>query len=332
MLPEASYPIHSEILIPPIRKLDSRFMDLPSLDFRLLTVLDRLIALRSVTKVAHELQMPQATLSRCLSQLRDHFHDPLFVRTQAGLAPTPAAVAAAEPVRAILDIYRNKLAYPDRFEPISSTRRFAVAASDLGHLLILPQLEAMFARSAPAVRLHAYSIGGERPLIDLLETGEADVAVGGFPALYAGIRKRALFTERYVCAVRSGHPLARHGNITENLFKSLRHVVVSARSFGHVHQAVEKQLTELLPDQAIVVTSQSFVLAALIAERSDLVLTTPSKVISMLDDGGRFSALATPWLSLPSFGVALYWHERFDQDQANRWLRGCITSLAPGFL
>ncbi len=64
MLPEAAYPIHSEILIPPIRKLDSRFMDLPSLDFRLLTVLDRLIALRSVTKVAHELQMPQATLSR----------------------------------------------------------------------------------------------------------------------------------------------------------------------------------------------------------------------------------------------------------------------------
>lgn len=318
------HPIYAESLIGIIRKLD-----LPSLDLRLLTVFDRLITLRSVTKAARELQMPQATLSRCLSQLRTHFHDPLFVRTQSGLAPTPAAVAVAGPVRAILDIYRDSLARQGGFDPASSSRRFAVAASDFGHLLMLPRLSAMLALEAPAIRLDAVSLSGQRPLIDLLEAGEADVAIGGFPALYAGVRQRVLFQERYICVVRSGHYLAGQRSLTEAAFIGLRHVVVSARSFGHVHQAVEKQLIELLPSRSIAVISPSFVLAALLAERSDLVLTTPSKVIAVLDDGGRFSALTVPWLELPSFDVALYWHERFDHDAANRWLRACVIALTP---
>jgi DNA-binding transcriptional LysR family regulator len=300
-------------------------MDVPTLDLRLLAVLDRLLARRSVGLAARELGLPQATLSRCLAQLRAHFHDPLFVRTREGMAPTPATLGLADHVRRILDIYREQLARPDRFDPGASQRTFAIAASDFGQLLVLPRLHARIAEEAPRVRLAAAGLGGERPLIAMLETGEADVAVGGFPALFGGVRRRTLFRESYVCLLRKGHPLAKRTQITAAQFANARHIVVSARALGHVHQAVEKHLLELLPAGAVAVTVTSFVVAALMAELADLLLTVPAEVAAMLGTRCQLQAVRVPSLEMPPFDVSLYWHERFDNDPAHRWLRTRIV-------
>lgn len=300
-------------------------MDVPRLDLRLLTVLDRLLARRSVGLVAQDLGLPQATVSRCLSQLRAHFRDPLFVRTREGMAPTPATLAVADHVRRILDIYHEQLARPDRFDPRASQRTFAVAASDFGHLLILPRLHSRIAAVAPGIRLAAARLGGERPLIAMLETGEADVAVGGFPALFAGVRRRTLFREHYLCLLRKAHPLAGRTQLTAAQFANARHIVVSARMLGHVHQAVEKHLLEALPAGAVAMTVSSFVVAALMAEQADLLLTVPAEVATLLGARCHLQAVGVPFLDLPPFDVSLYWHERFDNDPAHRWLRTRIV-------
>jgi len=306
-----------------------RKVDTPSLDLRLLAVLDRLLVRCSVGAAARDLGMPQATLSRCLVQLRQHFGDRLFVRTREGMAPTPAALAAAEPVRRMLDIYRDQLAHPDRFDPAIARRTFSVAASDFGHLLVLPRLHARIADQAPRVSLSAVGLGGDRPLIGMLESGEADIAVGGFPALFAGVKQRKLFRERYVCLVRTEHPAAARGRISAAELAEARHIIVSARSLGHVHQAIEKLLIERLPPEAIALTTGSFVLAALMAGKADLVLTVPSQVAVMLGGQCHLCVVKAPSLDLRPFDVMLYWHERFDADPAHRWLRAMVTELGP---
>jgi DNA-binding transcriptional LysR family regulator len=140
MLSVHANPIYAEDRICRIHK-----MDVPTLDLRLLAVLGRLLARRSVGLAARELGLPQATLGRCLAQLRAHFHDPLFMRTRESMAPTPATLGLADHVRRILDIYREQLARPDRFDPGASQRTFAIAASDFGQLLVLPRLHARIA-------------------------------------------------------------------------------------------------------------------------------------------------------------------------------------------
>src|SRR3546814_5485555 len=46
---------------------------------------------RSVTRAATGLNLPQPTVSRCIARLREQFGDVLFVRTRAGMEPTPMA-------------------------------------------------------------------------------------------------------------------------------------------------------------------------------------------------------------------------------------------------
>src|SRR5690349_10495014 len=62
-----------------------------SVDLNLLVVFQRLLEAGSVTAAAERLGLSQPAVSRALGRLRDLFRDPLFVRTPAGLRPTPRA-------------------------------------------------------------------------------------------------------------------------------------------------------------------------------------------------------------------------------------------------
>jgi DNA-binding transcriptional LysR family regulator len=167
-----------------------------------------------------------------------------------------------------------------------------------------------------------------RPLIEALESGEVDIAVGGFPALYAGVREQRLFREHYVCLMRKGHPICRTGAISRTAFERARHVVVSARALGHVHQEVEKRLLDMVPPERVRIVSQSFLLSALFVEQTDLILTVPAGVARLLGTRNSVVTVAPP-VQLPEFDVKQYWHERFHNDPGNVWLRRTIArSLA----
>jgi DNA-binding transcriptional LysR family regulator len=297
-------------------------MNTANLDLDQLLAFDAVLTHRSVSAAARRLSLPQPTVSRWLGQLRVFFDDPLFVRTRRGMEPTPVAVAASAAVQEIVRLYRSQLVHGGRFDPATSTRNFAIAASDFGHLLVLPALERQTA-VAPTVRFTAVPLD-RRPLIEALESGEVDVAVGGFPALYAGVREQRLFREHYVCLLRKGHPLCRNGTINRTAFERAQHIVVSARALGHVHEEVEKRLLDTIPPERVRIVSQSFLLSALFVEQTDLILTVPSGVAGFLAARNSVEAL-TPPLKLPGFDVKQYWHERYHNDPGNEWLRQTIA-------
>ena len=58
---------------------------------------------------------------------------------------------------------------------------------------------------------------------------------------------------------------------------------------------------------------------------SDLVLTMPQRYVSLLSEGLPLRTLRMP-LKMPTLDLCLYWHDRFDDDPANRWLRDVIVS------
>ena len=73
--------------------------DIRTLDLNLLKTLDALLETRSVTAAAARLSLTQPTVSGMLARLREAFDDPLFVRAQRGIMPTPRAEALAAPLR-----------------------------------------------------------------------------------------------------------------------------------------------------------------------------------------------------------------------------------------
>ena len=284
---------------------------------------------KSVSKAALTLDVPQPTVSRRLAALRHSFGDPLFVRTRQGMEVTQVGRSLIGAVQEMVKIYQGQLQQAARFDPLTSTRAFTICASDFGHLLVLPKLHEWADRRAPNVRFVAVPLT-RGSLIDRMECGEIDVAVGGFPNLYAGIKEQTLFRESYACLVRRDHPTIRD-KMSIREFRRVRHIVVSAHLLGHVHQEVEKRILELCPPNHVRVVTESFLLGALLVEKTDLVITLPGRTSEFLGDRlGALRMVEAP-VELPGFEVKQYWHTRFHQDPGNEWLRrGIASSLGVG--
>ena len=90
-----------------------------NIDLNLLVAFDALYDARNVTRAAERLALTQPTVSGMLSRLRDLFGDPLFVRTQHGVLPTPRADELSQPIKTLLE-NAEALLEPDDFDPSST--------------------------------------------------------------------------------------------------------------------------------------------------------------------------------------------------------------------
>jgi DNA-binding transcriptional LysR family regulator len=83
---------------------------------------------------------------------------------------------------------------------------------------------------------------------------------------------------------------------------------------------------ELCPPNHVRVIAESFLLSALVVEKTDLVATLPGKASEFLGDRLGSLRMVEPPIELPGFEVKQYWHARFHKDPGNEWLRRAIAS------
>ncbi|HSV47757.1 MAG TPA: LysR family transcriptional regulator [Ramlibacter sp.] len=288
---------------------------------KLLAVFDEIYKTRSVSRAGENLELAQTSVSLALARLRRQFNDPLFVRTGSGMMPTPHAVALVQPLRQALELLRVATQQQVVFDPSSSSRHFHIAMTDISHLEFLPSLINKLGKLAPDVRVDVLRITSQTPT--LLESGEADLAVGFMPELEAGFYQQKLFDQTFACVVRREHP--RIGQrLTESLFKREKHVVITAPGTGH--ELVEQTLARQRLERRVALTLPTLPGVGNLLANTDLVATVPERVAQMLVRIAKVKALPPPF-KFPSFSIKQHWHERYQQDPANQWLRSTVADL-----
>jgi DNA-binding transcriptional LysR family regulator len=295
-------------------------MNVVGLDLNLLRVFDAVLRDRSVTAAARHLQLTQPAVSNALARLRAQFDDALFVRTPGGMDATPFARELAEPVRQALALLESALAHGPGFDPATSTRAFRFYMSDLGQIEFLPPLVERAQRRAPGVRLEAVAMEVE-DIGDALATGTLDLAVGFLPGLGQPVRRQPLFRDPYVCLMRADHPAGTR--LTKKAFLEASHALVSYKGG---HRVIEEALERAGLARRIALRVPHFTVVPMVLERSDLILILPSKVARVYERQGGFRSLPPP-VPIPPADVAAHWHERFERDPGNRWLRDTILEL-----
>ena len=296
-------------------------MNVQDLDLNLLRAFDAVLQERSVTGAAARLRLTQPAVSNALSRLRALFGDPLFVRTPAGMDATPFARELGEPVRQALALLEAALAHGPGFDPATATRAFRFYMSDLGQIEFLPPLIERVQRVAPGVRLEAVAMEVE-DIGDSLAAGALDLAVGFLPGLGPPVRRKQLFRDPYVCLMRSDHP--RIGKtLTRKTFTEASHALVSYRGG---HRVIEEALERAGLARRIALRVPHFTVVPMVLERTDLILTLPARVARVFEQRGNFKALPPP-VPIPPADVGVHWHERFDADPGNRWLREQLLEL-----
>lgn len=286
-------------------------------DLNLLVALDVLLAEGSVARAAQRLQLSPSAMSRALARLRATTGDPLLVRAGRGLVPTPRALELRERVGQLVQDGAAVLRPVETLDLKRLVRTFTLRNRDGFVENFGPDLIARVGKEAPGVRLRFVQKSNKEsgPLRDGtvdLETGVVSKTTG------PEVRAQALFRDRFVGVVRTGHPLSR-SKITPARYAAGRHILLSRRGLdrGPIDDALEP--LGLKREIATIVGGFSEALA--LARASDLIASVPERYTGNLRDG-MFS-FSLP-VSLPEITISLLWHPRLDADPAHRWLRGCV--------
>jgi DNA-binding transcriptional LysR family regulator len=272
-------------------------------------------------------------VSHALKRLREHLGEELFERAAHGVRPTPRAEALWPAVRDALAALRQSLA-PGDFDPARDEHQFHLAMADSTASLLAPPLVQVIEATGARANLRVLPLTTRDPTA-LLDSGEADLAVGFFPALItrlvalgdtAHLRHQRLYDTRYVCVMRQGHPLAGRPLALAD-FVAAHHLLVSfsGRPFGLVDQA----LAALGHKRRIVLTVNQFATAGRVVSASELLAVLPESFIGATGVAESLAVREIP-LALDPVHVEMVWHLRRDADAAHRWLRQQVRQAAGG--
>jgi DNA-binding transcriptional LysR family regulator len=304
-----------------------------TLDLNLLRVFDATMAEGSLTRAAATLAMTQPAVSHALKRLRAQLGEELFERVAHGVKPTPRAEALWPAVRDALAALRHSLA-PGDFDPARDEQQFHLAMADSTASLLMPRLVRVIEATAARANLRVLPLTTRDPTA-LLDSGEADLAVGFFPALItrlvaqgdtALLRHQRLYDTRYVCVMRRDHPLAA-APLRLADFVAAQHLLVSfsGRPYGLVDQA----LAALGHRRRIVLTVNQFATAGRVVSASELLAVLPESFVEATGVAEALAIREIP-LALDPVHVEMVWHLRRDADAAHRWLRQQVLQAAGG--
>jgi len=309
-------------------------LNLRTFDLNLLKVFDAVMAERSLTRAAHHLALTQPAVSNALRRLRDALGDELLLRKGRGLEPTARALELWPAVQDALQKLQNSLS-PSVFVPATAATAFVLTMADATAAELMPGLVDVITREAPGVTLRVVPLTTRDPR-RLLDEGQADLAIGHFPAVLSDLTARAqsgeqvaflhrrLFAGDYVCVMRKDHPLAT-GPLTLDRYCTARHMLVSfsGRAFGFIDEA----LSLLHRTRPVVLTVNQFFTAGKVVAHSDLLTVLPRHFVNVTGFEDQLVQRELPFAVAP-IQVDALWHQRQDGSSAHAWLRAQIIALA----
>jgi len=300
-----------------IERADS--MDLNRIDLNLLIIFEAVMKERSVTRAAKAVGLSQPAVSSALSRLRQILDDPLLIRTNGGMLPTPRAERLIGPIEEALLTVRASLSERRHFDHLKAQRTFHLLLSDIGEIVYLPQLVEHVAQVSPGIRFRVSS-SGPRHDADLLRSGAADLAIGTLPHLRHGLEQERLFTGAFGCMLRTNHPVIGD-TLSMQQYLDAEHATIAPG--GGTDGIVEQTLSAMGITRKIALTVPHFLAVPIIVARTNLVVTVPERLGRILTQGGEIRLLPLPF-PMHSIEIRQYWHRRYDNDAGNRWLRDTI--------
>lgn len=295
--------------------------DIRRIDFNLLVAFDAMFDELSVSRAAQRLALTQPTVSGILNRLRELFGDPLFVRGQRGMLPTPRAEALALPVKSLIEDARS-LIEPARFDPASAEMTFSITVNDyMQYALVIPFI-ASLRRQAPGIRVAIL------PLIiaglgTKLMRGEVDLAITIPQFSEPDLPSRLLYRDEYVGIVRKQHKLKRTRPSLEE-FCRYDHLLVSPTG-GSFYGPTDEALARHGASRNVVVSVPSFHVLLDVMRVEDFVALVPRQ---MLRGKRQDFRVFQPPIEVAGFDVIACWHPRVGSHPAHVWLRNLLARVA----
>lgn len=299
-----------------------------AVDLNLLRVLLAVYEAGSVTLAAAQLKMSQPATSAALARLRRSFDDPLFVRRDLRMEPTPLAQGIIQKTREVIDVIDRDILIAPTFRPQHYTGEFSFCLTEIGEVVLLPALYERIKQLAPKARLRSVSLT-PRELDNALREGDVDLAIGYFPDIAGGdMYQQRLFSHDLACIVRQGHKI-RGKRMTLKQFSAAEHLLV--RDGSRSLEMYEQHIAERGIERRIAMQTSHYMSVPALVEKSDFVVVLPRTIAQMFTRNGAVRMVAPP-AGVPRYDLKQYWHRRFNNDARGKWLRGIVLGVFDGYL
>ena len=295
-----------------------------SIDTRLLNIFDAIFKHRSVSRASEELGIGQPTVSIGLNKLREHYHDPLFIRVGNEMQPTDLSVNLSKGVQSVLAQIQSINDFNMEFDPKTSNQQFNISMTDISHLVLLPKLINYLQIHSPNIRINIIPIDNNTQR--LMESGDIDLAIGFLPQLEAGFYQQTLFKQHYVVIANTEHPRLQREQITVDEYRQELHVDILATGG---HYVVEHELQKLNIKRNTLVTLPSYLGIGLVIQETNAIATIPNYLSHVLLSRGGLKIMDLPF-NLPKYEVKQHWHSLVNNNPSNQWLRRICFSLFSG--
>jgi DNA-binding transcriptional LysR family regulator len=293
-----------------------------SSDLGILVSLDALLQEASVTGAARRVGLSTPAMSHALARIRERLGDPILVRAGRGMVLTPRAISLKAQVHHVVSEAQRALEPERPFMSRDLARTFVVHATDYVLTILGPAVDAILREEAPRVCVRFVPNSPDDSA--MLRDHGSDLAVGIYGELPQEMRIRQLLTDRFVCAIRQGHPLDGK-RVSLERFAAMDHVQVAPR--GKPGGYVDDVLRERGLSRHVARAVPYFVTALQLVAETNYVITISERIARRFGDSLKLRIFEPP-LPLRPYALSLIWHPRVDSDAAHQFLREVFVRAA----
>lgn len=306
-------------------------MNVDHFDLNLLVSFAVLMRERNVSRAADKLNVSQPAMSNSLKRLRQHFGDPLLVRTTRGMEPTEKALELEPLIRQSLTMAEEALSPKEDFDPQNSNRIFRLLVSDYVEETLISALIAHLQNHAPGISLDILTLSDGS--FEDLEKGAIDLAINRFNTIPQSFYKRPVWQDSFSCLLSKDHPLLN--DLTLDNYLKASHIWVSKTGIGvgtgmsqsSVRGWVDTALAELGHERQIRVFTRHYQIIPSWVKQTNLIATLPTRGLLTHKNDPEL-VIKEPPFTIPPIEINMVWSPILHHNSAHCWIRQTLIEVA----
>lgn len=304
--------------------------DLGRLDLNLLVALEALIEEGNVSRAAERLFVTQSAMSKTLGRLRELFDDPLFIRSGAGMIPTPRAEQLASQLPQVLLAVQQMLT-PLTFDPFTHVGQFNLLLQGHMGLWMMPLLIKRLEAIAPHIRLSALT-RVDKPF-EQLNNGKLDFILQAQLQEYPpDVRLTTLGYAPPLLLARKGHPLEGKVTTWEEVMK-YPHVQLLIDELADILflTGKESSFTRHMASAVPELRTDQLLTAIQVVRHTDYLFPAPPLFLEQADLNAELIALPLPEGEEVNLRYVMVNHQRVNTSAAHDFLYREILQVIESF-